>query len=96
MLPNTYYAKVSGPLIQRVAFAIRQLWGIAMNEGLFVYLVTYIFAMVQLITGYIRVGQGDRRQLYGFDTVFAMFEAHLHFQKKTNKQDLSIFLETVW
>jgi hypothetical protein len=70
LLPNTYYAKVSGPLIQRVAFAIRQLWGIAMNEGLFVYLVTYIFAMVQLITGYIRFGQGDRRQLYGFDTVF--------------------------
>ncbi len=70
LLPNTYYAKVSGPLIERVMFAIRQLWGIAMNEGLFVYLVTFIFAMVQLITRYIRVDRGDRQQLYGLDTLF--------------------------
>ena len=70
LLPNTYYAKVSGPLIERIIFAVRQLWGIAMNEGLFVYLLTFIFAMFQLIAGYIRVGRGDRRRLYGLDTVF--------------------------
>ena len=70
LLPNTYYAKVSGPLIERIIFAIRQLWGIAMNEGLFVYLLAFIFASVQLITNYIRVGQGEKRPLYGFDTVF--------------------------
>ncbi|HCU80491.1 MAG TPA: hypothetical protein DGN60_04930 [Chloroflexi bacterium] len=70
LLPNTYYAKVSGPFVERVFFAIRQLWGIAMNEGLFVYLLTFIFVVAQLIIGYRRVGQGERNQLYGFDTVF--------------------------
>jgi len=32
--------------------------------------LAFIFASVQLITSYIRVGQGEKRPLYGFDTVF--------------------------
>jgi arabinofuranosyltransferase len=38
-LPNTYYAKVSGPLAARIEYALQLLLVIALSEGLFLYLV---------------------------------------------------------
>jgi hypothetical protein len=70
LLPNTYYAKVSGPLFDRIAFAIRQLWGIAMNEGLFVYLLAFLFAAAPLVVGHLRRSKMATRELWGFDTIF--------------------------
>lgn len=38
-LPNTYYAKVSGPLSARIEYALQLLLVIALSEGLLLYLV---------------------------------------------------------
>jgi arabinofuranosyltransferase len=39
-LPNTYYAKVSGPLLQRIATASTDLWAYAVRDGL---LLVFLF-----------------------------------------------------
>ncbi|HCU97722.1 MAG TPA: hypothetical protein DGM69_00065 [Chloroflexi bacterium] len=70
LLPNTYYAKVSGPLIERVVFAVRQLWGISMNEGLFVYLLVAVLVFVQVFSNLYRKAQLENQQLFKFETVF--------------------------
>lgn len=44
-LPNTYYAKVSGPLAERLSAAGRQLAGVALHEGLLPYLVVLLFSL---------------------------------------------------
>jgi arabinofuranosyltransferase len=45
-LPNTYYAKVAGPLAGRIADAVRQLADLAMDAGLLPYLVVLAVAAV--------------------------------------------------
>ncbi len=39
LLPNTYYAKVAGPLSQRLASALGQLYELALTQGLIVFLL---------------------------------------------------------
>lgn len=45
-LPNTYYAKVSGPLLDRIDDAVRQLGDLALDAGLLPYLVVLAAAAV--------------------------------------------------
>ena len=60
-LPNTYYAKVSGPLAARIADAIRQLADLALDAGLLPYLVVLAAAAVA----------GARARRLAFEPLFA-------------------------
>ena len=49
LLPNTFYAKVSGPPLDRVAQALIQLRDIAYGAGLLPYLIGLCFVLVHLL-----------------------------------------------
>ncbi|MCK4631750.1 MAG: DUF2029 domain-containing protein [candidate division Zixibacteria bacterium] len=54
LLPNTYYAKVSGPITDRLQHGVRRLGGIALNEGLLPYLIAFGFATFALFQAILR------------------------------------------
>ncbi len=49
LLPNTYYAKVSGPLTARVLGGARQLEAVALQQGLLPHLLVLAFAAVTVL-----------------------------------------------
>jgi arabinofuranosyltransferase len=61
-LPNTYYAKVSGPLADRITAAVRQLADLALGAGLLPYLVVLVAAAVA----------AARARRLSFEAVFAV------------------------
>jgi hypothetical protein len=72
-LPNTFYAKVSGPLLERLAFGWELTRGFALQGGLLPYLIAFLVVAVGAI------GDGARRGLTagvaacGFASFFAIF-----------------------
>ena len=46
LLPNTYYAKVSGSLFQRLWSSIRELGGISARQGMALYVLSVVFALL--------------------------------------------------
>lgn len=70
LLPNTYYVKVTGPLLLRVSHAFNQLGMIAIVEGLLPYLVTFLFALIDAL----RKSAGDSPRVaeeVRFEVLFA-------------------------
>ena len=67
-LPNTYYAKVSGPIVQRVVFALALLAYIAVNQGF----LGYLAAILQSSYSQIRENLSKHRPLFA-DTRFDAF-----------------------
>ena len=61
-LPNTYYAKVSGPLLERIADAAAQLADLALRAGLLPYLIVLAVAAVE----------AARARRLAFEPLFAM------------------------
>jgi len=71
LLPNTFYAKVAGPLVPRIIHAYRQLSSIAMFEGLLPLLLVIAFALGEEIRssfkGHSQLAEGIR-----FDLIFPL------------------------
>lgn len=68
-LPNTYYVKVSGPLMARLEYAIRQLYEIALEQGLLVYLLVLLGGMFLVLRNLIRNGEQNLLDIR-FNTLF--------------------------
>lgn len=71
LLPNTYYAKVSGPLASRLRFAIVQLAEIAVFQGIIPYLAVIAAATVNLVRDLYRRRLTALREI-PFETLFAI------------------------
>lgn len=56
LLPNTYYAKVSGPLLDRMKFAVGRLMRIAVRSGFLVYLLMPPFMLIVTMVRSVRYG----------------------------------------
>ena len=69
-LPNTYYVKVSGPVIDRFKYAIRLLCEIAFNQGLLPYLLIIMCSIFLAIKNFVREGTHSLREIR-FDSMFA-------------------------
>ena len=67
-LPNTYYAKVSGPLGERLLHAVRQLLGIALHAGLLPHLIALLLAAAVTV----RPGVAVRTPRMRFEVVFGL------------------------
>lgn len=50
LLPNTYYAKVSGPLLLRIKAALIQLELLIYRQGLIIYLLAFLFIGFKFLT----------------------------------------------
>ena len=70
-LPNTYYVKVSGPVIARIKNAIKQLGGIVLHQGLLAYLLVFLFVLIGVIKNIIQ-GRSRISQEIRFETGFAL------------------------
>jgi len=68
--PNTYYVKVSGPLIDRFEHAIKQLYEIAFNQGLLAYLLIIMCSIFLALKNFIRIRAQSLREIR-FNTIFA-------------------------
>ena len=71
LLPNTFYAKVAGPIGPRVSHAYKQLSSIATFEGLLPLLLIILFALAEEIRkahqGFWKLAEGIR-----FDLIFPL------------------------
>jgi hypothetical protein len=70
ILPNTYYVKVSGPLMARLEHAIKQFYGIAFEQGLLVYVLVLLGGMFLTLRNLIRNGAQSLLDIR-FNTIFA-------------------------
>lgn len=68
LLPNTYYAKVSGPLGARLQSAGAQLWKVVVHRGLLAYFVVFLLVICRAAAGRIR---RSGTPSMGFASVFA-------------------------
>lgn len=71
LLPNTYYAKVSGPLLTRFKDAARQLKNLALFQGLLVYLLAFLLVLGRIIKNRLGGTAPLLRELR-FETFFAL------------------------
>lgn len=71
LLPNTYYQKVSGPLMARLKSALGQLGGLALHQGLLAYLLTFLFVLTRAMKNFIQ-GRSRILQEIRFETAFAV------------------------
>ncbi len=71
-LPNTFYAKVSGPLKERIGHALDQVREIFIQQGLVPYAVAFVFSWVEIVRrAALQLRHAPR--FLEFDTLFGAF-----------------------
>ncbi len=71
LLPTPYYVKVAGLLSMRVKHAFLELGKIALFEGLFPYLLAFLFVVVEVLREFAKAREG-RLDGLKFETLFAV------------------------
>lgn len=70
-LPNTYYVKVSGPMLDRVQAGIEQLWAVALHQRLLPYLLLFAGLLVATAWRWWKYRPPLTSLAQGFDLVLA-------------------------
>jgi len=68
LLPNTYHTKVTGPLIERIGYALNQLYWVSYPNALLIYAVILLFALGAAIIAFRK--EGGRSSALTFELVF--------------------------